>query len=526
MRKSLMDCGLLTLIVVFGLASAHTAHAQDQLPKLIASLESANKNTRLQAVTAIGSHGTGARSAAPALMALLDREREPQVAMQAVQALTQIGAHAQLRQLLQHQTAPVRWQAANGLGIIGPPAKKAIPDLIRLLTDGDPVLRYLAAGAIGEIGLESDADTRRVIKLMLSSDPDTRPFFLSALMNLGPNSVPALAKLLDDGEPEAVRLVSMQTLANQGGVARQTVPQLIKMLRDPSAAVRAQAAATLATMGVDAKDALPTLLENLLDKDVQVQMYSFQATITVGQADRKALLNGLKAANAKGRWNAPFVLGNGKSGKEAVPELIKDLEGKDVGKRIAAALALGRIGVEAESAIPALLRSAGDKNAQIRDASQQALAQLDQKDRDAYLDKLRDQRTDWIESVKRERAKLAAANANNIRNAQLKLLKAQPSLAKFFKDPAKNKQAVDALLAANPISADDIPFAIAIQDPWQQAYIRQLVNMYVIVAASQADKTTAGGEWLRAQIQDMGMESVPALVDGMNVALAYNTGFV
>lgn len=515
MRKSLMDCGLLTLIVALGLASAHTAHAQDQLPKLIASLESANKNTRLQAVTAIGSHGTGARSAAPALMALLDREREPQVAMQAVQALTQIGAHAQLRQLLQHQTAPVRWQAANGLGIIGPPAKKAIPDLIRLLTDGDPVLRYLAAGAIGEIGLESDADTRRVIKLMLSSDPDTRPFFLSALMNLGPNSVPALAKLLDDGEPEAVRLVSMQTLANQGGVARQTVPQLIKMLRDPSAAVRAQAAATLATMGVDAKDALPTLLENLLDKDVQVQMYSFQATITVGQADRKALLNGLKAANAKGRWNAPFVLGNGKSGKEAVPELIKDLEGNDTGKRVCAALALAQIGNDAEPAIPALKAMAKDENKQACNAAQQALAQLDQKNREAYLDKLRREQAAWLRATQADWVKL---NRALVKDA-------------FLLDGQQ------ARLQMQQVSLATTKLSVAMKNVPQQTAIRQLVWMHFVLSTAKDrrgakdandanDANDDASDWVRDQISTLGVEAVPAFVDGVNLGVHYNSGFV
>ena len=93
----------------------------------------------------------------------------------------------------------------------------------------------------------------------------------------------------------------------------------------------AQTASTLAAIGSDAKDALPTLLENLLDKDVQVQMCSFQATLAVGQGNRGALSDGLKVANARGRWAATVPID-----KNTVPNLIKKLAEKDTNIRVAA----------------------------------------------------------------------------------------------------------------------------------------------------------------------------------------------
>ena len=81
-------------VVAATLTTSQTGLAQDQVAKIVRSLDSDNKNVRLQAVTALGNHGTGARSAAPALKTLVDREREPQLALQAVQALAQIGAHS------------------------------------------------------------------------------------------------------------------------------------------------------------------------------------------------------------------------------------------------------------------------------------------------------------------------------------------------------------------------------------------------------------------------------------------------
>ena len=53
------------LVLASAISTSQTVFAQGQLPKLIEALESEKKAVRLQAVTAIGNHGTGARSAAP-----------------------------------------------------------------------------------------------------------------------------------------------------------------------------------------------------------------------------------------------------------------------------------------------------------------------------------------------------------------------------------------------------------------------------------------------------------------------------
>ncbi len=309
--------------------------------------------------------------------------------------------------------------------MIGPPAKKAVPDLIRLLGDDQPMMRYLAATALAEIGLQKEEETRRLVGMLTTADADQRPYVQYAVMSLGPDSVPALEKLLSDQDSVAVRITSLQALAIQGGAAKSVVPTVIKLLKHPSDAIRAQSAATLAAIGSDAKDALPTLLENLLDKNVQVQTYSFQASVVIGQDDRRALLSGLKSANAKGRWNAAFVLGNGKSGKAAVPGLIKDLQDKDTGKRVSAVVALGQIGNDAEAAIPALKAMAKEENKQVRTAAQQALAQLDQKNREAYLEKLRRDRASWLKDFQAESAKLNRF----LKEQQARLQMQQASLA-------------------------------------------------------------------------------------------------
>jgi HEAT repeat protein len=496
---------------------------QNPVPKIIAALESDKKTVRLQAATALGNHGTGAREAAPALLTLMQRERDPQVAFQAVQALTQIGAHAQLRELLKHPDLPIRMQAVSGLGIIGPPAKKAIPDLLRLLRDEQPMMRCLAAGALAEIGLQTEDETRQVIALLADADPDVRPFALYAVMNLGPNSVPGLETMLSDKEPAWVRVASLQALANQGGAAKATVPTLTKMLNDPSAAIRAQTAATLAAIGSDAKEALPAILDRLMDKNARVQAQAFNAAVAVGQADRRALLDGLKAANAKGRWNAPFPL----SGKAAVPGLIKDLENQDAGKRIAAALALARMGQDAETAIPALIHMAKDENGQVRSAAQQALVKLSQKERDDYLDKLRRERLQMFQDAKELKAKFAALSAKNLRDAQFDFLK--KPLTIDLKAIAKDKQ--DAAFAFE--FGSNLRLSVAMQNKPQQAYIRRLVAMHIMASVSMGeagavavpDGTQTPDDWVRDQLCSMGTVAVPAFVEGLNLEGSHGFGF-
>ena len=297
------------------------------------------------------------------------------------------------------------------------------------------------------------------------------------------------------------------------------MPKLIKLLNDPEPVVRAQSAAALAAIGDDAKEALPTLLDNLLDSDVQVQMQSFAATIAVGQADNRALLDGLKGANAKGRWATPFVLANGLSGKAAVPRLLKDLEGKDIGKRVSAALSLGRIGVDAEPAIPALTRMAKEENKQVRGAAQQALAEMDKKNREAYLEKLRRERADWLQEAKLDIAKFAALNAKNVRQGQKDMLRSQ--LQKV--NPLALNQ-FDQILAAKPLGAKEAKLSVALQNGPQQAYIRQLVQMHIVCSTTK--DATLEADWVRDQLGEMGTEAVPAFVEGFNLTQQYNAGFV
>src|SRR5690242_8570279 len=84
-------------------ATGQTGFAQTAVSKIVRELESPKPATRLQAVIKLGNLGKGARAAVPDLVAVIEREPDPFIALQAVQALTKIGATRQLQALLQHE---------------------------------------------------------------------------------------------------------------------------------------------------------------------------------------------------------------------------------------------------------------------------------------------------------------------------------------------------------------------------------------------------------------------------------------
>lgn len=64
-----------------------------------------------------------------------------------------------------------RMRAAHAVGEIGPPARKAVPLLARLLEDRSHLVRWAAASSLGRIGADSAEALPRLEKLS-ADDPD------------------------------------------------------------------------------------------------------------------------------------------------------------------------------------------------------------------------------------------------------------------------------------------------------------------------------------------------------------------
>jgi len=100
----------------------------------------------------------------------LEERSEPQVA---AEALSQIGPPAikEIRTSFQSRDPRIRREAVGVLARMGPEAKEAVPDLIRLLDDEDEATRKLAARALGRIGPDAAPAVPALKRMLLEPVP-------------------------------------------------------------------------------------------------------------------------------------------------------------------------------------------------------------------------------------------------------------------------------------------------------------------------------------------------------------------
>ena len=135
------------------------------------------------------------------------------------------------------------------------------------------------------------------------------------------------------------------------------VRELIAKLKDKDSDIRRAAAKELAEVGPEAKSAVPDLIRALRDKDLFVRRYSAEALGNVGP-EAKAAIPALSAAlnDPKKEVAEAAIDALGKFGPESLAALTSALKdaNKDPAVRRKAAIALGKIGLRARSAVPAM----------------------------------------------------------------------------------------------------------------------------------------------------------------------------
>ena len=135
------------------------------------------------------------------------------------------------------------------------------------------------------------------------------------------------------------------------------VRELIAKLKDKDSDTRRAAAKELAEVGPEAKSAVPDLIRALRDKDLFVRRYSAEALGNVGP-EAKSAIPALSAAlnDPKKEVAEAAIDALGKFGSESLAALTSALKdaNKDPAVRRKAAIALGKIGLRARSAVPAM----------------------------------------------------------------------------------------------------------------------------------------------------------------------------
>lgn len=244
------------------------------------------------------------------------------------------------------------------------------PVLARALADPDPEVRALARRTLEVL---ADLRGRWLRRMACLSERAEDPFletFRAALPGL-------VAELRGPARRTATGI-----LEALGPVAAGAVPALMQALEDPDRFVRWGAARALGKIGVPAAAAVPALTHMLGDPDLDLGLAAAAALEQLGPAGRSALpdlmtaVRGSSAAELRlACLRALEAIGRPEA-EAAIPVLTTALSDPDARVRLTAAVALGRFGPTARSALEALQRARQDKDADVQQAAATALLQI------------------------------------------------------------------------------------------------------------------------------------------------------
>jgi HEAT repeat protein len=306
-----------------------------------------------RAARSLAKMGPAAAPAVRPLIAALTLQRGTDaLRAEAAMALRAIGKQA-IPALVETVTDPdqswtVRAGAARVVGLFGPAAADATPDLLDYLRTrgvhrgsafitGDRGVLWEVASALIKIGKDPDETIPAVlgaVKEDLALDPRA-PALLNEIVHFGPDAVTGLRTVRDG--PDALARVEAATLLHRVGVERQKALALLAQgLKDLSWEVRARAALRLGDLGREAAPAVPALIQALNKAQHPVLGAVTNALKRIGPPAVPALAALLSGDDRAMRRLAAFCLVEIRPEGTAVLRNI--LEGDDAGLR---ALVLG-----------------------------------------------------------------------------------------------------------------------------------------------------------------------------------------
>ncbi len=318
--RQLRDCDVWARILAAGELARRGAAVRPALPALVAALKDKNRDVRTLTVRAIGNIGQADVCTTRAVEAACS-DSDGIVRVEAAAALVKMKPSDNGKPMsllivgLRHSDRQHRSQVLYALDGLGPLAKRAIPELIRMLGTDDPIERGLAMAVLRHV---APGNTQEAVPalIVLLDDPDNA-IRTSAVITLGSvapaanETVLAIASALADRD-SSIRMVAAKTLRELGPVAKIAVPQLAKALRDPNDDVRRLAAVALGSIGTDANASFPDLMVALQDKSPQVSEAATDALCAIGPGAVGALpamIDIMNSADPYARKAAVRVIG-------------------------------------------------------------------------------------------------------------------------------------------------------------------------------------------------------------------------
>jgi len=287
-----------------------------------------NVETILEALKGFGGLGEKSSAAVSAMAELLDHESAI-VRLEAAHAISQVGpggAHEFLR-ALSSDDMDVRREASAGLGRLGVTAAPAVPLLVkRLGADTCPQERYAAARSLGELGSVAAPAALALANALADRDMLVSRSAGDALVSIGMQAMPAMQGALCD-ERERVREKAARSIGRLGGpAAAGAALWLANMLDDLSPSVRQAAAEALGQLGERAGEAAPPALASAVeDESEAVRLEAAKALVNLG----------------------PLA-------EPAMPSILRALDDENLPVALVSTQALGQLGAAAATAIPVL----------------------------------------------------------------------------------------------------------------------------------------------------------------------------
>jgi HEAT repeat protein len=269
-----------------------------------------------------------------------------------------------------------RGDGLRGLGILGPAARAAIPDVAKLLDDRN--FAQQAAYTLHQIGPETAPVLSQALK---STNTWTRSRAAGVLGVSGDKaSVPSLMAALKDSD-FITKSTAARALSRFPEQADVIVPALIGCLDDPNDTFRMNAARALGAFGEKAKPAFPNLMKMVTSTNYQEGETAVIVLLKIdSEAALPALIRNLESEDLEVRRTTAWALMITKAkGKPAVPALVKCLKDPDGKLKQNAAVALREIAEEPDMVVPALMANLNDPDLKVRSITAIALSGFGEK---------------------------------------------------------------------------------------------------------------------------------------------------
>lgn len=324
--------------------------ADDDFSSLVASLDSADADTRKAAADELVAEG--AKAVPDLAIALQSNNTETQEA------------------------------AAYALNEIGPEAAAATPTLLEVIRDDDELVRALATSTLAQVGLDQSVLINLLTASIVNESGLVKDIAADALVGIGSDAVPALGNLLQN---EAASDLAKQTAATLIGdisqidqvddlVLQSAIPILAETLNDGDSEVRRAAAAALGDFGPLADAAIPALASALTGEEPNISKTIATSLTKIGQQSVPGLTEALNDDDPLTRLYAADALWTLTEDSSLIlPTLVSTLSDGSVETRELAALGLTYLGRQAGPALPDLRGMLGDDNDRIVDIAQLAL---------------------------------------------------------------------------------------------------------------------------------------------------------